>query len=231
MKLSPEIRRDFAYLSLRSSLLEELSLLYGLDLSGSRERRARSQCCRRLMQRVLPELTAGPGQPEYPYLLGLLLERAGQLALTPARGKAYEQAAFWYDQARQLVREDRSRHYARHLYLRPSVALLRLFLRQGREEAFYDWWERCGGLRVFHRDVQALFQVRWLIVKEDYERARFTLRHLEGLAGRKSEFTPSRRRILEDIVSVASDGPQAPLQGSYSPYLRRALQRAARSDK
>ena len=231
MKLAREIRQDFWYLSLRSSLLEELSLLYGLDPGGEKGRRERRCCCRRLMRRILPNLTAQPGKPEPPYLLGQLLERAGQLALTPRREKAYDQAAFWYDQARQLVCEDRSRRYARHHYLRPSVALLRLALRRGREGEFYDWWDRCGGLRAFHRDVQALFQVRWLIVKEDYEKACFTLRHLEGLAGRKSEFTPARRRILEDIVSAACDGPQAPLQGTYSPYVRRALQMAVRGDK
>lgn len=103
------------------------------------------------------------------------------------------------------------------------MALLRLSLRRRQEERFYAWWDRCGGLRHFHRDVQALFQVRWLIVKEDYERAAFTLRNLHGLAGRHSAFSAARARILSDIVTAACQGPGAMLKGTYGPYVRQAL--------
>lgn len=136
---------------------------------------------------------------------------------------AYDQAEGYYDRARQLQQRQPPGTYDRQHYLRPSVALLRLSLRRRQEERFYDWWDRCGGLRRFHRDVQALFQVRWLIVKEDYERAAFTLRNLHGLAGRHSAFSAAQARILSDIVTAACQGPGAILKGTYGPYVRQAL--------
>lgn len=223
MYLPQHIRQDFHYLSLRSSLLEELFLLYGLSLSSQQERDGRLLRCRRMVQIFLTACRRQPERPEYPYLLGILLERAGQLALTGRPGWAYDQAERHYDLARQLIGQAKKGCYSRHKYLRPSIALLRLALRRGREESFYAWWDRCGGLRHFHRDVQALFQVRWLIVKEDYDRAGFMLSHLEGLAGRKSAFSPARARILSDIVAAACQGPGTVLQGTYGPYVRQVL--------
>ena len=151
------------------------------------------------------------------------LERAGQWPLTSRPRWAYDQAEGYYDRARQLQQRQPPGTYDRQHYLRPSVALLRLSLRRRQEERFYAWWDRCGGLRRFHRDVQALFQVRWLIVKEDYGRAAFTLRNLHGLAGRHSAFSPARARILSDIVTAACQGPGAVLKGTYGPYVRQAL--------
>lgn len=65
--------------------------------------------------------------------------------------------------------------------------------------------------------------MRWLIVKEDYERAAFALRNLQGLAGRHSAFSAARARILSDIVTAACQGPGAILKGTYGPYVRQAL--------
>ncbi|MDY5465917.1 MAG: hypothetical protein SPF93_09300, partial [Megasphaera elsdenii] len=150
-------------------------------------------------------------------------ERAGQLALTNRPGRAYDQAEQYYDRARKLLQRQPPGSYSRQQYLRPLLALLRLSLRRRQEERFYAWWDHCGGLRRFHRDVQALFQVRWLIVKEDYDRAAFQLRDLHGLAGRKSAFSPARARILSDIVTAALHGPGAALKGTYGPYVRQVL--------
>lgn len=216
-------RQDFHYLSLRSSLLEELSLLYGLPLGQAKGQAGRICRCRRMVRELLTACRQQPDQPAYPYLLGVLLERAGQWPLTSRPRWAYDQAEGYYDRARQLQQRQPPGTYDRQHYLRPSVALLRLSLRRRQEERFYDWWDRCGGLRRFHRDVQALFQVRWLIVKEDYERAAFTLRNLHGLAGRHSAFSAARARILSDIVTAACQGPGAILKGTYGPYVRQAL--------
>ncbi len=216
-------RQDFHYLSLHSSLLEELSLLYGLPLGQAKGQAGRICRCRRMVRELLAACRQQPDQPAYPYLLGVLLERAGQWPLTSRPRWAYDQAEGYYDRARQLQQRQPPGTYDRQHYLRPSVALLRLSLRRRQEERFYDWWDRCGGLRRFHRDVQALFQVRWLIVKEDYERAAFTLRNLHGLAGRHSAFSAARARILSDIVTAACQGPGAILKGTYGPYVRQAL--------
>ncbi|MCF0151815.1 MAG: hypothetical protein MSS75_02070 [Megasphaera sp.] len=234
MYLSHDLRKDFHYLSLRSSLLEELSLLYGMNLSAGENRTGRLCRCRRMTRDFLSAWRCQPECPEYPYFLGILLERAGQLALTGRPRWAYDQAERYYDQARQLQALRPPGTYDRRQYLRPAVALLRLSLRRRQEERFYAWWDRCGGLRCFHRDVQALFQVRWLIVKEDYDRAAFQLRELHGLAGRNSAFSPARARILSDIVTAARHGPGAALRGAYGPYVRQVLWKAlfpARRDK
>ena len=223
MYLPRHFRQDFHYLSLHSSLLEELSLLYGLPLGGTKGQAGRIRCCRRMARDLLAACRQQPDQPDYPYLLGVLLERAGQWPLTSRPQWAYEQAECCYDRARQLQAMQPPGTYDRQRYLRPSVALLRLSLRQRQEERFYAWWDRCGGLRRFHRDVQVLFQVRWLIVKEDYGRAAFTLRNLQGLAGRRSAFSPARARILSDIVTAACQGPGTALQGTYAPYIRQVL--------
>lgn len=222
MYLPHELRQDFHYLSLRSSLLEEISLLYGRPLAVG-DRIGRICRCRRLVRDFLAAWQRQPDQPEYPYLLGVLLERAGQLALTNRPGRAYDQAEQYYDRARKLLQRQPPGSYSRQQYLRPLLALLRLSLRRRQEERFYAWWDHCGGLRRFHRDVQALFQVRWLIVKEDYDRAAFQLRDLHGLAGRKSAFSPARARILSDIVTTALHGPGAALKGTYGPYVRQVL--------
>lgn len=222
MYLPHELRQDFHYLSLRSSLLEEISLLYGRPLAAG-DRIGRICRCRRLVRDFLAAWQRQPDQPEYPYLLGVLLERAGQLALTDQPGRAYDQAEQYYDRARKLLQRQPPGSYSRQQYLRPLLALLRLSLRRRQEERFYAWWDHCGGLRRFHRDVQALFQVRWLIVKEDYDRAAFQLRDLHGLAGRKSAFSPARARILSDIVTAALYGPGAALKGTYGPYVRQVL--------
>ena len=153
----------------------------------------------------------------------ILLERAGQWPLTDQPRWAYDQAELYYDRAWQLQQRQPPGSYSRQQYLRPLLALLRLSLRRRQEERFYAWWDHCGGLRRFHRDVQALFQVRWLIVKEDYDRAAFQLRDLHGLAGRKSAFSPARARILSDIVTAALHGPGAALKGTYGPYVRQVL--------
>lgn len=96
MYLPHELRQDFHYLSLRSSLLEEISLLYGRPLAAG-DRIGRICRCRRLVRDFLAAWQCQPDQPEYPYLLGVLLERAGQLALTDQPGRAYDQAEQYYD--------------------------------------------------------------------------------------------------------------------------------------
>ncbi|WP_298589371.1 hypothetical protein [uncultured Megasphaera sp.] len=223
MYLPRDFRQDFHYLSLHSSLLEELSLLYGLSLERTKGQAGRIRRCRRMTRDLLMACRQQPDQPEYPYLLGVLLERAGQWPLTRRPRWAYDQAEGYYERAWQLQQRQPPGTYDRRHYLRPAVALLRLSLRQRQEERFYAWWDRCGGLRRFHCDVQALFQVRWLIVKEDYGRAAFMLQNLHGLAGRKSAFSPARARILSDIVTVACQGPETSLQGTYGPYVRQVL--------
>lgn len=223
MYLPHHFRQDFHYLSLRSSLLEELSLLYGLSLEKRNGQTGRICRCRRMARDLFKACRQQPDQPEYPYLLGVLLERVGQWPLTDQPRWAYDQAERYYDRAWQLQQRRPPGTYDRHHYLRPAVALLRLSLRRGEEERFYAWWDGCGGLRCFHRDVQALFQVRWLIVKEDYGRAAFTLRNLHGLAGRQSAFSSARARILSDIVTAACQGPGTALKGNYSPYVRQVL--------
>lgn len=153
MYLPHELRQDFHYLSLRSSLLEEISLLYGRPLAAG-DRIGRICRCRRLVRDFLAAWQRQPDQPEYPYLLGVLLERAGQLALTDQPGRAYDQAELYYDRAWQLQQRQPPGSYSRQQYLRPLLALLRLSLRRRQEERFYAWWDHCGGLRRFHRDVQ-----------------------------------------------------------------------------
>ena len=142
------------------------SLLSGLPLGQAKGQAGRICRCRRMVRELLAACRQQPDQPVYPYLLGVLLERVGQWPLTSRPRWAYDQAEGYYDRARQLQQRQPPGTYDRQHYLRPSVALLRLSLRRRQEERFYDWWDRCGGLRRFHRDVQALFQVRWLIVRK-----------------------------------------------------------------
>lgn len=130
-------RQDFHYLSLRSSLLEELSLLYGLPLGQAKGQAGRICRCRRMARELLTACRQQPDQPEYPYLLGVLLERAGQWPLTSRPRWAYDQAEGYYDRARQLQQRQPPGTYDRQHYLRPSVALLRLSLRRRQEERFY----------------------------------------------------------------------------------------------
>ena len=85
-------RQDFHYLSLRSSLLEELSLLYGLPLGQAKGQAGRICRCRRMVRELLAACRQQPDQPAYPYLLGVLLERAGQWPLTSRPRWAYDQA-------------------------------------------------------------------------------------------------------------------------------------------
>lgn len=136
MYLPRHFRQDFHYLSLHSSLLEELSLLYGLPLGGTKGQAGRIRRCRRMARDLLTACRQQPDQPDYPYLLGVLLERAGQWPLTSRPRWAYEQAERCYDRARQLQAMQPSGTYDRQRYLRPSVALLRLSLRQRQEERF-----------------------------------------------------------------------------------------------
>ena len=124
MYLPHELRQDFHYLSLRSSLLEEISLLYGRPLAAG-NRIGRICRCRRLVRDFLAAWQRQPDQPEYPYLLGVLLERAGQLALTDQPGRAYDQAEQYYDRARKLLQRQPPGSYSRQQYLRPLLALLR----------------------------------------------------------------------------------------------------------
>lgn len=153
-------RQDFHYLSLRSSLLEELSLLYGLPLGQAKGQAGRICRCRRMVRELLAACRQQPDQPAYPYLLGVLLERAGQWPLTSRPRWAYDQAEGYYDRARQLQQRQPPGTYDRQHYLRPSVALLRLSLRRRQEERFYDWWDRCGGLRRFHLILKLLLRHR-----------------------------------------------------------------------
>lgn len=127
-------RQDFHYLSLRSSLLEELSLLYGLPLGQAKGQAGRICRCRHMVRELLAACRQQPDQPEYPYLLGVLLERAGQWPLTSRPRWAYDQAEGYYDRARQLQQRQPPGTYDRQHYLRPSVALLRLSLRRRQEE-------------------------------------------------------------------------------------------------
>ena len=106
MYLPHELRQDFHYLSLRSSLLEEISLLYGRPWRRGTGI-GRICRCRRLVRDFLAAWQCQPDQPEYPYLLGVLLERAGQLALTDQPGRAYDQAEQYYDRARKLQQRQR----------------------------------------------------------------------------------------------------------------------------
>ena len=80
-------------------MLEEISLLYGRPLAAG-DRIGRICRCRRLVRDFLAAWQRQPDQPEYPYLLGVLLERAGQLALTDQPDRAYDQAEQYYDRAR-----------------------------------------------------------------------------------------------------------------------------------
>ena len=95
-------RQDFHYLSLRSSLLEEISLLYGLPLGQAKGQAGRICRCRRMVRELLAACRQQPDQPVYPYLLGVLLERVGQWPLTSRPRWAYDQAEGYYDRARQL---------------------------------------------------------------------------------------------------------------------------------
>ena len=65
-------------MSLRSSLLEELSLLYGLPLGQAKGQAGRICRCRRMVRELLAACRQQPDSRHIPISWGVLLERAGQ---------------------------------------------------------------------------------------------------------------------------------------------------------
>ena len=224
-----------------SVLLDEIHLLFGLEVHLFGDKNELNQrflrachCMEAVRQseelpRVIEDeqhIPNGAGHFHSPrdifYMFGRLFEGAFRFGFCQDRRMAYESVVRYYRYA--CLYDLKTRAPRSILFTHTYEALLTAFIWGREEERFYTAWDEYSQVVRLPEGFRLLCQVRWLILKDDYEQAG---RLLDGYI-QAGEFVQGlsayKAGLLRDIVRAAREGT-AHLEGAYRPYHMKQLGR------
>ncbi len=221
--------------SVHSLLLDEIMLLFPIAVSLYGSRDAHMQKARRV-QYCLDELLKIEELPyktdnihavvekkqkyenswDIYYLLGKFFDCTSRFSLSDDTIKAVSAAERYYSYACEIDAARRDTGQAVSGYQHTYTALLTLYLRTRRENDFYNTWKRYHPIVHISPTFQTLSEIRWLIIKGDYMRAKKAVNSwIDNSRKRRIE---RRFYVLEDILHVLCGGSTEELCGKYKPF-------------
>lgn len=163
------------------------------------------------------------------YLMGKYYDYAIQYELFPDIETAYKKAEQYYSYACEIDTLRRSKGKSSSGFKHMYWALLKLYLRWRKEERFCAVWEKYNKTVGFEDEYRTVFQARWLILNEEYKKAKALLLQSREQKKGKGELSGRKINLLLDIVRVISGEGPAVLEGNYRPYQQRYLYELAES--
>ena len=230
-------------LSLHSTLLDELLLLYKIHLTpyGSSDMHCHRflRMCYCIEQvritEVLPRVidnfsTVVHTHQQYEkswdiyHMLGKIFDSAYQYFLCKQREDAYKSAEKYYQYACEIDFIRRREHLPVSGFAHMYTALLTLYIRGREENKFYAAWEKYNPVIHFSEGFRILSQIRWLIIKKDYSEAEKVLTIYINCGKWQPGLSRNKAIVLLDIISAASTGKTNTLTGTYTSFQLKQLQ-------